>query len=296
MEILEKLSKSYDDFYRRFLSINRDTWTQYTRSVPFMDWVLRNIAHPVLGGPLRRMFRFEGPDRHTQSHIVPINQDISYQSSNQNQILPIQQLRQVIEDSSYRVLLNRCLCRDGFSCTNYPRDLGCIMLGEACRHMVARGIARQATVEECHAHLDRAAELGLVAICAWAEFEALAKGIPEDQHKNYFEICLCCSCCCLGMRNFKEMFQSDHMRKVFRSIGWRAQSTGSCAACGMCADICPTKVIEVMPDSIQVGEACLGCGLCAARCPEGAIVMEETAPMKESILDSFWGFRPQING
>ena len=296
MKLLGKLAKRYDDFYRRKFSLNQNNWFRYTRSFPMVDAALRNLAHPILGRPLRRLFRFEGPGRQTQSHIVPIQKDLSYRSENKNMILPTDLLNRVIEESSYRIIMNRCICRDGFECTNFPRDFGCIMLGEACRNMVARGIARYASVEACQEHLERAREMGLVAICAWAEFETIVKGIPEDDHQNYFEICLCCSCCCLGIRNYKKMLQNEHMRTVFTSIGWRAKGTDACIGCGKCAEVCPMDAIEVGVDSISVENSCVGCGLCAAHCPKQAVVMEETEPMKENILDYFWGFRPRIQG
>jgi len=190
VEILEGLAKRYFDLYRRFLSLNRDNWFHYARTFPLVEIAMRNLSHPVFGPALRRLFRFEGPGRYTQSHIVPINQKIQYHGIKKNIIMPIEKILQVIEESSYRILMNRCICRDAFECTHFPRDMGCIMLGEACRNMVARGVARYATVEECRAHLQHAAELGLVAICAWAEFETIAKGIPEEEHRDYFEICL----------------------------------------------------------------------------------------------------------
>ena len=296
VEIVQRLTKRYFDLYRRYLSLNRDNWFHYARTFPLVEIAMQNLPHPVFGPALRRMFRFEGPGRYTQSHIVPINQKINYHSISQNAIIPIEKIHHVIEESSYRILMNRCICRDGFGCTHFPCDLGCIMLGEACRNMVARGVARYATVEECQAQLDQAADLGLVAICAWAEFETIAKGIPEEEHRDYFEICLCCPCCCLGMRNFKQIFQSEHMRKVFRSVGWRAQGTDACVGCGRCTESCPVDAIAVEADHILVGDPCIGCGLCAARCPEEAILMEETVPMKDNILDHFWGFRPKIRG
>ncbi len=296
MSLLEKMEKRYSQFYRKYLCLTQDRWFHYARTFPIVGVAMRNVAHPVLGKTLRRLFRFEGEGRLTQSHIVPINQKLSFQGKDKNKILPIDMVRNVIEDSSYRIIMNRCICRDGFECTDFPRDLGCIMLGEACRNMVARGVARYATVEECHEHLDKVVEKGLVAICAWAEFETIVKGIPEEEHRDYFEICFCCPCCCLGLRNYSSIMESEHMRKIFKSIGWRAKGTDDCVGCGACIKACPVDVIELRGDTIAVGDKCIGCGLCAIRCPEEAIVMEETEPMKDNILDYFWGFQPRING
>ncbi len=295
MAILEKLGQHYDKLFRRYFALTQDNWSLYTRFIPFSGVLLKYTGHPVLGPYMRRLYRFEGPGRQTQSHIIPISEDLTYKNDNKL-ITPIDLLRNVIEDSSYRIIMNRCVCRDGYGCTEHPRDLGCIMLGEACRNMVARGIARQATVEECLEHLDKAKERELVAIAAWAEFETVVKGIPHEHHQDYFEICLCCTCCCLGMRHYKDILKSEHMRKIFKSIGWRARGTGDCTSCGMCVDACPVDAIEVGQNKISVADNCIGCGLCGHRCPEDAIVMEELEPMKENILDYFWGFQPKIQG
>jgi len=107
--MLERLTKRYLDLYRRYLSLNQNNRFQYARTFPGVEIAMRNLAHPVLGPTLRRLFRFEGSGRYTQSHIVPIHQNISYESGRQNVIMPIEKIREVIEDSSYRILMNRCI-------------------------------------------------------------------------------------------------------------------------------------------------------------------------------------------
>ena len=64
----------------------------------------------------------------------------------------------------------------------------------------------------------------------------------------------------------------------------------------MCTEPYPVDAIEVKSNRILVSDSCIGCGLCAVRCPEEAILMEETVPMKDNLLDHFWGFRPKIRG
>ncbi len=298
MGILTKLGERYDNFYRRYFSLTQDNWKQYVKIYPVSEIALRNLGHPIFGKLIRMMFKYEGEDRFTQSYIVPIDKDLNFagKEGRNNMVMPVEKLRGAIEDSSYRVILHRCICRDGFKCETYPRDFACIMVGEACRNMVQRGIARYVTVEEALEHLDKATELGLVAIAAWAEFETIVKGIPHEDHFKYFEICFCCPCCCVGMRNFKKWYENDDLRSRVRSMGWRAQGTEDCVGCGICAEACPMDVIEVAENSISVGDKCIGCGICSARCPKDAIVMEETMPMKDKMLDYFRGFKPQIFG
>ena len=295
---MRALTRRYDEFFRRYLALSRDNWKQYTRVFPLaVDYGLANLSHPVFGPLLRRFFRFEGQGHYAEACVVPINQELDFHGSGKNLVMPVQKVREAIAESSYRVIFNRCICRDSYGCTNFPRDFACIMIGEACRTMVGRGVARYATVEECLEHLDRATEMNLVAICAWTEMESLAKGVPEENKMKYIEICLCCPCCCNGLNNFKEWHKTPQLRKLFKSVGWHARSTEACVGCGLCAEVCPMDAISVDSGGIQVADdRCLGCGLCAVRCPQQAIVMKELRPLKEHLLDYFGDFRPEIRG
>lgn len=298
MGITKKLSNSLDDFYRKHLSVTENNWKHYVRITPIVgDFGLRYLSHPLFGSLLRRMFKFQGKDHHGGSVTVPINQDLNYVSSRKNIVMPVEKVREAIREASYRVILKRCVCRDGYGCTNFPRDFACIMVGEACRVMVENGIAREVTEEEAMTHLDKAIELGLICNVAWTEFESIAKGIPKEDRMKYVEICFCCTCCCLGLRNFKHWYKGDFMRERITSTGWRARSTDECEGCGTCDTVCHMDAITVGEDGISVNDDdCMGCGLCATHCPNQAIVMEEIVPMKEHILDYFTQFRPQISG
>jgi len=289
-----KLGRYLQDFYLRHLSMTRNNWEIYRRMWTLVDKSVGLLSIPFIGSWIKEWLRLDG--NHTQGYLVPINRDLSYQSKAPGTVAPIFMVRRAIEESSYRMVMDKCICRDSHKCENYPIELGCIMLGEACRKMVKNGLGRSVTVEEALDQLERGAELGLVAGCAWAEIEALAMGISPEQHHRYVEICLCCPCCCVALHQMKKFMSVPVIKDRFRSVGFRAGGTDDCTHCGRCVDICPMKAIELSGKGIAVSDECIGCGLCAFKCPEQAIVMEEIEPMKDHILDYFRWFRPRING
>ncbi|MCK5780716.1 MAG: 4Fe-4S binding protein [Psychrilyobacter sp.] len=45
-----------------------------------------------------------------------------------------------------------------------------------------------------------------------------------------------------------------------------------CIECGLCANICPKKVIDLNPCfGYRINNGCVSCGLCAKKCPVDAI-------------------------
>ncbi len=50
-----------------------------------------------------------------------------------------------------------------------------------------------------------------------------------------------------------------------------------CKGCGICAEFCPKKVLEIVKEksTLKSEEDCIKCGLCELRCPDYAIWLEE---------------------
>ncbi len=299
MGIGKKIQDRFDEYYQKKYSLTSENWDIFAEKYyPMSEKGLEKLAHPIWGPLLRRIFRFSGKGHHAESTIVPIYKDLTFQANNQDSfVMPIDKIRQAVQEASYRVVLHKCLCRDSRKCKNYPIDLGCLMIGEACRTMVKNGIAREVTLEGALEFLDRAAEYNLVGTCALTEMESVGKGIPKEDRSKYMEICFCCPCCCNGLRNYKKWYKIPQLHKLMKPTGWRAKANENCTGCGLCTDSCPMDALTVGNDgTVTTDVSCLGCGLCINKCPQNAIVMEEFEPMKDHILDYFSDIRPQIKG
>ena len=292
MGLLSALTSRVDAFLRRRPLLHADNWDKAAKMMPLFAFSMNNTVHPVWGKLFRKAAWLEGKDRHTQAYIVPIHREVSYRAK--SLVSPADKIKKVLEEASFRAIMNRCICRDSWGCRDFPHDLGCFQLGEGARQMVARGIAREATAGEAVAHLERAATLGLVAVCAWVELESVILGIPKEEDNRYLEICLCCPCCCVGMRTFKNTFHDQRLLGRFNTTGWRARGMEGCTGCGKCVNICPMNAVRTGSAGITVREQCIGCGLCAVHCPEKAIVMDEITPMKDRIQDYFQGLNLRL--
>lgn len=63
----------------------------------------------------------------------------------------------------------------------------------------------------------------------------------------------------------------------------------ACRGCGMCADICPTKVMELDQAEhkavVRLAEDCIGCLSCAYLCPSGALAHTGVKPVRNFYRD-----------
>jgi ferredoxin len=202
---------------------------------------------------------------------IPINKDIE---GAEGIALPEEVLDRLIDISNYRVILKQCACRTVYGCEHYPRDVGCIFMGEAARK-IPREYGREATKNEAKAHVRKAIDAGLVPIVgeARADYELLR--LPYD--RRLLTNCFCCECCCLS-RAFRRGPVAIVDGILHPVKGLTVEVTDACVGCGTCERTCFIKAIEVRCGRAVINDYCRVCGRCAAVCPQNAIKLKLDNP------------------
>ena len=210
--------------------------------------------------------------------VIQVSEAVSLPGS---VVLPSQVADHFVEQSSYRWIMHECLCRAGAHCEHYPRDLGCLFMGEAVLQINPR-LGRLVSKEEARAHLARAREAGLVHMIGRNKMDTIWLGAqPGDR---LLTICHCCPCCCLW--STIPQIHPVIGDKIERMPGLQVSVTDACVGCGRCAEgICFVEAIRLVDGRASISEACRGCGRCWQVCPEGAIQIDlgESNPMREAI-------------
>jgi UDP-glucose 4-epimerase len=220
------------------------------------SWAAR---HPLLG---RFVHVDVSPDRNRHI-IIPVNRVIS---GTESVMLPPAVLEALVARASRHVTLNQCLCRRAEGCHTYPRDLGCLFLGDAAGQIDPE-LGRSLAPEEALAHARQAVAQGLVPMIIHAAYDAELLGIDYDR---MLAVCFCCDCCCTVRQNLHSG-PHEFGDSVLRLPGLRVEVGPACDGCGACLDLCHVGTIHLEEGRAVIDEACKGCGRCATACPQDAI-------------------------
>ena len=215
--------------------------------------------------------------------VIPVSGSVDAD----NVVYPYDDARKIVEaGKSFKLL--PCVCRFqrneiGEPCPQHHSiELGCIVVSydasEDENSKYFPPMAKSASKEEALAHLEKAAEAGLI------------HQSYNLESNNHF-ICNCCTCCCGLLRGALE-FKATHM--MLKSNYLARIDADLCTLCGVCADErCQFDAIVVGEQFYSVNpELCAGCGVCVSTCPVEAIVLEakpeseQTTPFKS--LDEFY--------
>jgi UDP-glucose 4-epimerase len=160
------------------------------------------------------------------------------------------------------------LCRSRENCQIHSRELGCLFLGEGAAQ-IHPSLGHLASIDEVHAHVDRATAANLLPMIVHTRFDALTLGIP---YRRMLTICFCCECCCVVHQGLR-IGPASFWKTVQPLPGFSVRVGEECTQCGQCALTCPVHVISMNHDKAIIGEGCIGCGRCVDECPMQAIQM-----------------------
>lgn len=226
----------------------------------------------ALESALRAAVKLPGLDRvhpwlradKSELRWLPINTDIQMP---EDVPMPLALLNRFIEEASHRVIIDYCGCREGWKCRHYPRDIGCLMMGDDAL-LIKRIPGREVGVEEAKAHARRAVDAGLVPIVGKARVDNYIFDVKD--RSRMLTTCFCCECCCVTRYTRYVPLRSLEPIQP-RMEGISIAVTERCKGCGKCARQCYMETISVVDGRAVIGDYCRACGRCATVCPEKAI-------------------------
>jgi ferredoxin len=188
--------------------------------------------------------------------------------------LPYPLLAPLIERASARTVLNECPCRRAERCTAYPRDVGCLLLGDGAAQ-IAPSLGYPASPGDALAHVRRAMDAGLRPTVLHSAIDAYLLDIP---YRRMLAICFCCDCCCT-VRHSLVVGAPGFADTVIRLPGLAVEVSVSCTGCGTCLPACPVQAISLRrprqgadsPQACIDARSCKGCGRCVSACPVSTI-------------------------
>ncbi len=241
------------------------------KSFPTRFALARFTRAPLIGRLIDHAF-FDGDDiiylprdNLIQDNLLQVNEPIERPA---DIALPSAVVAHFIEQAEYHWIMDFCLCRESDHCHDYPRELGCIFLGEAVLKINPK-LGRLATRQEALNHLRRCQEAGLVHMIGRNKLDTIWLGATPGQ--KLMTICNCCPCCCL----WRVLPHVDRTigDKVTRMPGVTVLVTDGCKGCKLCVrDICFVDAIQMDGErAVSDGDRCRGCGRCVEICPLAAI-------------------------
>lgn len=231
-------------------------------------WWLTHLAKRIGGKtPFKHAASLIASEKAFSGSYVPVGESIEIPPS---VVAPKDILQDLIRRASARTIIRFCPCRVGEGCENYPRDFGCLLLGDGARD-VHPDVGHEASCEEALAHLDRAIEMGLLPLVGHLKIDQVVFGVRD--YARLLTMCFCCRCCCVLLSEMRSLVEA-FPRSLVRLEGVMVDVTGDCTGCGVCLAACPIENITLENGVAVIGEKCIGCGSCASVCPNSSITVK----------------------
>jgi ferredoxin len=218
--------------------------------------------------------------------VVAINQPIDPGTSTP---LPSEVVHRFIDEAGFHWAMNFCICRESNRCEDYPRDLGCLFMGEAAKRIDPK-LGHPVTREEAHAHIHRADEAGLIHVIGRNKLDAVWLDVSPGE--KLLTVCNCCPCCCLW--KMLPNLNGEIAGRITKMEGVEVTvDISSCIGCGACQKVCFVDAIEVKGGKARVTDNCRGCGRCVEACPSHAVRI--TIPKTEAIENTIKRIHDNVN-
>jgi ferredoxin len=183
--------------------------------------------------------------------------------------LPSEIVHRLIDEAGFHWAMNFCICRESNKCEDYPRDLGCLFMGEAAKRIDPK-LGHPIMRMEAHAHIRRADEAGLIHVIGRNKLDAIWLDVAPG--KRLLTVCNCCPCCCLWkmLPNLNGAISA----RITKMEGVEVTVyPDSCVGCGECQKVCFVNAIKIDGGKVLITNQCRGCGRCVEACPNNAVKM-----------------------
>ena len=251
------------------------------KAFPNVKFIAKLTNLPILNTVFDHLL-FRGDDiiYLPQDKVINVNKPLE---EYHEYVLPSQVLEYFINKAKHLWIMNFCICRSSMDCKSYPKDLGCLFLGDAVLDINPQ-LGRLATKKEALEHLEKCREAGLVHMIGRNRLDAQWLGVSPGE--RLLSICNCDPCCCLW--RVSSILAPKIGSKIKKMPGVVVRVTDKCIGCGTCLNnICFVNAISLKDKHAFISEQCRGCGRCVSICPQNAIelTINDTQYIKKSIQE-----------
>lgn len=226
------------------------------------------------------------------SKLLSINEDIDIRSA--NTVVPYEQANNIVIRNPTSIAVGKCACRLAREshCEPMGKDLDddkglecCFFIGDPYATVIAEENPRfrKCSQEEAVEIMRRSHDAGAVQMAFW----------KKELNRNFYSICNCCACCCLGILVHN---QTKGSIPCVQSSGYLAEvDTDRCSGCGICEDFCQFSAIAVDEEretAIVDARECMGCEICKTKCPEDAVSLVRNPHVTLDPVD-LWAIKEQ---
>ena len=223
--------------------------------IPFARWIINKMV-----------FDKNNLTYLTKDKVVEINLNKKIEPV-ESIVVPSKVVEHFIEKSSYRFIMDFCICREAMQCRDYPIQLGCLFMGEAAKR-IPKELGRPASKKEALDHVEKCRKAGLVHLIGRDKLDETWLGVGSKI--PLVTVCSCCNCCCLWrmLPHLDDSLSST----VKRMPGVEIRVNENCTGCGACTqNVCFINAIQIKDGVAKISQDCLACGRCAEICPNNAI-------------------------